>query len=48
MTTVRLGFEIPTGAPVDIPLRHMVVTGQTQEAGKTSRARPRDSVQWLA
>lgn len=34
--TVRLGFEIPTGQSVDIPLRHMVVTGQTQEAGKTT------------
>jgi len=33
---VRLGFEIPSAAPVDIPLRHMVVTGQTQEAGKTT------------
>ena len=34
--TVHLGFEIGTGAPVAIPLRHMVVTGQTQEAGKTT------------
>jgi hypothetical protein len=34
--TVRLGFEVGTGAEVLIPLRHMVVTGQTQEAGKTT------------
>jgi len=33
---VHLGFEIGSGAPVAIPLRHMVVTGQTQEAGKTT------------
>jgi hypothetical protein len=36
MRTVRLGFELPSGEPVSIPLRHMVVTGQTQEAGKTT------------
>jgi hypothetical protein len=35
-TTVHLGFAIGTGTPVTIPLRHMVVTGQTQEAGKTT------------
>jgi hypothetical protein len=34
--TVALGFEVGTGKPVSIPLRHMVVTGQTQEAGKTT------------
>jgi predicted transcriptional regulator len=33
---VHLGFEVGTGKPVEIPLRHMVVTGQTQEAGKTT------------
>ncbi len=33
---VLLGYEIGTGVPVNIPLRHMVVTGQTQEAGKTT------------
>lgn len=33
---VHLGFSIPDGAPVRLPLRHMVVTGQTQEAGKTT------------
>lgn len=34
--TVHLGFEVSTGKEVAIPLRHMVVTGQTQEAGKTT------------
>lgn len=34
--TVRLGFEIGTGTPVDIPIRHTAVTGVTQEAGKTT------------
>ena len=33
---VHVGFEVGTGNPMDIPLRHMVVTGQTQEAGKTT------------
>lgn len=34
--TVHLGFEVGTGKAVAIPLKHMVVTGQTQEAGKTT------------
>lgn len=34
--TVPLGFEVGSGREVLIPLRHMVVTGQTQEAGKTT------------
>jgi hypothetical protein len=34
--TVRLGYEVGTGARVDIPIRHMVVCGQTQESGKTT------------
>lgn len=33
---VHLGFEVGTGEPVALPLKHMVVTGQTQEAGKTT------------
>lgn len=33
---VRLGFSVPAGAPVDVPLKHLVITGQTQEAGKTT------------
>lgn len=33
---IRLGYEIGTGDPVSIPLRHTAVTGQTQESGKTT------------
>lgn len=36
MTTIRLGFEVSSGKAVEIPIRHMCVTGQTQEAGKTT------------
>jgi hypothetical protein len=36
MTTVHLGYEVGTGEAVAIPLRHMVVSGQTQESGKTT------------
>lgn len=36
MKTVHLGFEVGNGNPVEIPLRHLAVTGQTQEAGKTT------------
>lgn len=35
-TTIHLGFEIGTGKAVAIPLKHMAVTGQTQESGKTT------------
>jgi hypothetical protein len=35
-TTVELGYAVGTGERVEIPIRHMVVTGQTQEAGKTT------------
>lgn len=34
--TIPLGFEIPSGDLVSIPARHMVITGQTQCAGKTT------------
>jgi hypothetical protein len=34
--SVLLGYEVGTGLPVEIPLKHMVVTGQTQESGKTT------------
>ena len=34
--TVHLGFEVGTGEPVAIPLRHLAVVGQTQESGKTT------------
>lgn len=33
---VRLGYEVGSGHEVLIPVRHMCVTGQTQEAGKTT------------
>lgn len=33
---VLLGFEVGTGDYVHIPVRHLAVTGQTQEAGKTT------------
>ncbi len=35
-TSIHLGYEVSTGNQVAIPLRHMVITGQTQEAGKTT------------
>ncbi len=34
--TIHLGYELGTGAAVAIPLKHMAVTGQTQESGKTT------------
>lgn len=34
--TIPLGFEVETGERVNIPLRHLAVTGQTQESGKTT------------
>lgn len=34
--TIHLGYSIPAGEGVAIPLRHTVVTGQSQEAGKTT------------
>lgn len=36
MTMIRLGYEIRTGRPVDIPLDHTAVTGRTQQSGKTT------------
>jgi hypothetical protein len=36
MTTIPLGFEVHAGGPVAIPLKHLAITGQTQEAGKTT------------
>lgn len=36
MTTIHLGYEVGTGNSVEIPRRHMAVTGQTQESGKTT------------
>jgi len=36
MRTVHLGFEVGSVAAVKVPIRHMAVTGQTQESGKTT------------
>jgi hypothetical protein len=33
---IKLGYEINTGKPISIPLSHMLVTGVTQLAGKTT------------
>lgn len=33
---IHLGYQIPTGQAVTIPLHHTVVTGVTQKAGKTT------------
>ena len=33
---IPLGFELETGRPVSVPLGHTVITGQTQESGKTT------------
>lgn len=33
---IHLGYEVGTGEAVEIPVRHMAVTGQTQESGKTT------------
>lgn len=34
--TVHLGFEVGSAKPVEIPIFHMCVTGQTQKSGKTT------------
>lgn len=34
--TIPLGYELGTGEPIAVPLRHMAVTGQTQQSGKTT------------
>src|SRR3990167_6724232 len=33
---IRLGFEIKTGKEINISPSHLIVTGLTQEAGKTT------------
>lgn len=35
-TLIPLGFEIRTGRSIAVPLGHLAVTGQTQQAGKTT------------
>jgi hypothetical protein len=36
MTTLRIGFEVKSGAPVDVPIQHIAVYGLTRQAGKTT------------
>ena len=36
MKTIKLGYEIGTGKEIGIKLSHLIVTGLTQEAGKTT------------
>lgn len=33
---IHLGFEVGSGSPIQIPLRHVVITGMTQLSGKTT------------
>ena len=33
---IHLGFEIGSGAPVHVPVGHMVIVGQSQRSGKTT------------
>lgn len=33
---IHLGYEVATGKTIEIPLKHMCITGQTQESGKTT------------
>lgn len=35
-TEILLGYEVGTGNPVHVPVRHLAVTGQTQQSGKTT------------
>jgi hypothetical protein len=37
--TVHVGYEVGTGKPVEIPLAHIFVSGQTQQSGKTTALR---------
>lgn len=36
MSAIHLGFEVGTGESVSVPMAHLVVFGQTQQAGKTT------------
>jgi hypothetical protein len=36
VSEILLGYELGTGKAVSIPVRHLCVTGQTQESGKTT------------
>jgi hypothetical protein len=36
MSTVLLGYELRTGKPIEIPVGHLAITGQSQASGKTT------------
>lgn len=36
MKNIRVGYELVTGKPLDVPLRHTAVSGITQQSGKTT------------
>jgi hypothetical protein len=36
MSDIHLGFEVGTGEAISIPLRHLIITGQTRLSGKTT------------
>ena len=36
MKSIHLGYEVGTGRAVAIRVRHLAVTGPTQESGKTT------------
>jgi hypothetical protein len=36
MSSVLLGFEVGSGKPVEIPVGHLAITGQSQASGKTT------------
>jgi len=36
MSTVLLGYELGSGRPIEIPVGHMAITGQSQASGKTT------------
>jgi hypothetical protein len=36
VNSILLGFELGTGDPIEIPIGHMVITGQSQASGKTT------------
>ena len=36
--TIPLGYELKTGKPISIPLRHTAIIGRTQDSGKTTTA----------
>jgi len=39
MKKIKLGYEIPSGKIINIPLSHLIVTGITQESGKMKKTK---------